>query len=184
MIHLSIYNISYGRKKGQEWKCQFDSWPLKVKNDLNILVCRWHATYLWKALDKGYNLSLNLTSIRGLQKKLWASKVVEVPSLRISRLPRQNDIWMQPPWPSIENTIKGKVVASLKFRPWWVYESMYAGGLSMHQKCSNYAPTNLLFGLCRFTWIIDLLVTCPNPHFGALACPSLPLKCCKLRNIL
>jgi hypothetical protein len=28
-------------------------------------------------------------------------------------------------------------------------ESMYACGLSMHQKCSNYALTNL-FGLCRF----------------------------------
>jgi uncharacterized protein YehS (DUF1456 family) len=23
------------------------------------------------------------------------------------------------------------------------------------QKCSNYALTNLLFGLCRFVWIID-----------------------------
>jgi hypothetical protein len=27
--------------------------------------------------------------------------------------------------------------------------TMYARGLSMHQNCSNYALTNLLFGLCR-----------------------------------
>jgi hypothetical protein len=30
IIHLSIYSTSYGRKKGQDSKCQFDSWPLKV----------------------------------------------------------------------------------------------------------------------------------------------------------
>jgi hypothetical protein len=30
------------------------------------------------------------------------------------------------------------------------FEFVYACGLSVHQKCSNYALTNLLFGLCRF----------------------------------
>ncbi len=29
------------------------------------------------------------------------------------------------------------------------YESMYARGLFVHQKCSNYTLTNLLFGLCK-----------------------------------
>jgi hypothetical protein len=33
---------------------------------------------------------------------------------------RQNDIWVQPLCPSTENTIRGKVVASLKFELWWV----------------------------------------------------------------
>jgi hypothetical protein len=42
----------------------------------------------------------------------------------------------------------------------------------MHQKCSNYALTNLLFGLCRSMWIIDALITHPNPHFGAPTRPS------------
>jgi hypothetical protein len=32
----------------------------------------------------------------------------------ISGLPRQNDIWVLVPWPGIEYTIKGKVVASPK----------------------------------------------------------------------
>jgi len=62
---------------------QFDSWALKVKNCPDFLACRWCATYCWKALDKGYNVFLDLTSIGGLQKKLWASKVVRVPFLRI-----------------------------------------------------------------------------------------------------
>jgi len=44
----------------------------------------------------------------------------------------------------------------------------------MHQKCSNYALTNLLFGLCRSMWIIELLVTLPGPHFKAPARPFIP----------
>jgi hypothetical protein len=73
-------------KESRELKCQFDSWPLKVTNRLDLLACRWHAIYHWKALNEGYNFVLNLTSIEGLHKKLWASKVVRVPILRISGL--------------------------------------------------------------------------------------------------
>ncbi len=87
MTHLDNQNTSYGQKKGQESNCQFDSRPLKVRNRLNIFACRWHATYQWKDLDKGYNLAWNFTSIRGLYTKLWASKVIEVPILKFSGLP-------------------------------------------------------------------------------------------------
>jgi hypothetical protein len=72
------------KKKGRELNCQFDSWPLKVKSRLYFIVCRWCATYHWRALDEGYNFSLDLTSIWGLHTKLWASKVVEVLILKIS----------------------------------------------------------------------------------------------------
>ncbi len=44
----------------------------------------------------------------------------------------------------------------------------------MHQRCSNYALTNLLFGLCRSVWVIYLLVNLPSPHPRALARPSTP----------
>ncbi len=44
----------------------------------------------------------------------------------------------------------------------------------MHQKCSNYALTNLLFGLCRFVRIINPLVICLNPHLEAPAHPFTP----------
>jgi hypothetical protein len=61
--------------------------PLKIRNRLDLLACKWRATYFWKDLDKGYNFSLDLISIKGLHKKLWASKVVRVPILRFSKLP-------------------------------------------------------------------------------------------------
>ncbi len=61
--------------------------PLKVKNRPNFLVCRWCATCCWKALDEGYNFSLDLTLIGNLHTKLWAPKVAEIPTLGISRLP-------------------------------------------------------------------------------------------------
>jgi hypothetical protein len=48
-------------------------------------------------------------------------------------------------------------------------ESMYAHGSSMHQKCFNYALTNLLFSLCRSILIINLLAIRLSLHLEALA---------------
>jgi len=45
MTRLDIWNTNYSKKKGLELNWQFDSWPLKVKNRPDFLVCRWHATY-------------------------------------------------------------------------------------------------------------------------------------------
>jgi hypothetical protein len=42
----------------------------------------------------------------------------ETPTWEFSR---QNAIWMPVPWPNIEYTIRGKVVASPKSRSWWVF---------------------------------------------------------------
>ncbi len=50
---------------------------------------------------------------------------------------------------------------------------MYADGSSVHQKCSNYALTNL-FGLCMSVWIINPLVICLNPHPKAPTRPFTP----------
>jgi hypothetical protein len=71
-----------GRKKGWESKCQFDFRPLKVRNRLKLRVCRWCVIYRWKAFDKGYNFS-NFILIKGLHKKLWASKVARILTLGI-----------------------------------------------------------------------------------------------------
>jgi len=65
-------------------------------------------------------------------------------------VPRQNDIWVQAPWPSIKNIIRGKVTASPSLGHGESRESVFVHGLSVHQKCSNYALTNFLFGLCKF----------------------------------
>jgi hypothetical protein len=96
----------------------------KSRESPNFLMCRWHATYDWKDLNEAYNFSSDLISIGGFHTKLWASKVVGVPTLGISRLPfgspGKNAIWMLVPWLATEYTIRGKVVASPKSGPWWV----------------------------------------------------------------
>ncbi len=87
MTHSNIWNTSYGQKKGRESSWQFDSRPLKVRNCLDSLVCRWCATYHWKALNKSYNFYLDLIAIRGLHATLWAPKVVGVPTMGILKFP-------------------------------------------------------------------------------------------------
>jgi hypothetical protein len=47
---------------------------------------RWCAKYRWKDLDKGYNFTSKLISIRGLTTKLWAPKVAGVLIVGISGL--------------------------------------------------------------------------------------------------
>jgi hypothetical protein len=63
--------------------------------------------------------------------------------------PRQNDIWVLTLWLGIKNIIRGMVMV---FPPSLgrgeSCEYVFARDSSMHQKCSNYALTNLLFGLC------------------------------------
>jgi hypothetical protein len=61
-------------------------------------------------------------------------------------------------------------------------EFMFAHGSSMHQKCSCYALTNLLFGLCRSMWVIYLLVILFSPILELQHAP-LSLKCCESRSV-
>jgi hypothetical protein len=65
IVHLDIWNTSYDQKKGWESNCQFDSRPQKVGNRPDLLSCRGHATYRWKALDESYNFALDCIVIRG-----------------------------------------------------------------------------------------------------------------------
>jgi hypothetical protein len=104
-------------KKGQESNCQFDLRPLKVKNHPGLIVCKWRATYHWKVLNNDYNFTLDFTSLGGLHKKLWASKVAKVLIFGVSG---QNDIWVQALWPNINYIIRWKVVISPKFGLWWI----------------------------------------------------------------
>jgi len=79
IIHLDIWNTSYGQKKGRESNCQFDSRLQKVRNRPDLLGHKGRATFRWKALDKSYNFTLNCIVIWGLLTKLWGSKVAGVP---------------------------------------------------------------------------------------------------------
>jgi hypothetical protein len=90
------------------------------------------------------------------------------------KIPGQNAIWVLVPWPNTEYTIRGKVVASPTPGHGESCEFVFACGSSMHQKCFNYALTNLLFGLCRSMWVIELFFNLPNPHPKTLTRPSTP----------
>jgi hypothetical protein len=157
MTHLDIWNKNSGQKKGQKSNWQFDSRPLKVRNRLEFLASRWRVTYRCKDLDKGYNFTLDLTSIEGLHTKLWDPKVAKVPTLAISGLLRQNVIWMWTSWRGIEYTSRGKVVASPKSGPWWVLWiqvcSWLVLALKVLQRCTNQLVGWFCAGQCK--WISD-----------------------------
>jgi hypothetical protein len=134
-------------------------------------------TYHWKTLDEGYNFFSNLASIGGLDSKLWASKVMKVSIWGISRLQLGS---LEIKWhlgiglmTKHKDYYKGEGGG---FSHVWTMVSLVSPCLpmahSMHQKCFNYVLTNLLFGLCRFMWIIDPLVIHSSPHLRALARPS------------
>jgi hypothetical protein len=150
MTHLDTFNTSYGQKKGRELNWQFDSRPLKVRNNLDLLVCRWRVIIRWKALDEGYNFASEFISVEGLQTKLWAPKITRVTILGISGFP----LWSPEtkchlgasPMAKHKVYHKGKVVASPKFGPWWVLWVRICLWFIRAPKCSSYALTNLLFG--------------------------------------
>jgi hypothetical protein len=157
----------------------------KSREYIEICACKRHVTYCWKALTKGYNYFINFTSIKGLHKKLWASKVMRVP---ISGLPtwESQEKWHLDVDPMINHKEYYKGEGG-DFHQIWGHvefcESMYACGLSMHQKCFNCALINLLSSLCTTIWIIDLLVILPSSHPRAPTRLFLPPKCYELGNI-
>jgi len=87
MTHLNIWHTSYSQKKGRKSNWQIDSRPLNIGNHPDFLVFRWHATYHWNDLNKGYNFASDLILIRRLHIKLWASMFMGVLVVGISGLP-------------------------------------------------------------------------------------------------
>jgi hypothetical protein len=121
MTHLDTWNTSYGQKKGWESNWQFDSQPLKVENWPDFLACKWCTTNYWKLSTKATTLLQTSSQLevyeqnygppKSRKSQLWEFRV---------RVLGQNAIWMWASWRGIEYTIRGKVVASPKSRPWWV----------------------------------------------------------------
>jgi hypothetical protein len=112
------------KRKGRESKCQFDFRPLKITNRPELLMCSWHVTYCWKALDKGYNFSLDLTSIKPCTKhyeppKSWKSQFQE---FQDSQVGSPGTKWHLGAGLVAKHReyYKGKVVVSPKSGPWWV----------------------------------------------------------------
>jgi hypothetical protein len=86
MDHMGYLKHKLWSKEGPKVKLAVWLPIIKSQNRPDLLTCRWHAAYLWKALNKGYNFFLDLISIEGLHKKLWASKVAGIPISRIFEL--------------------------------------------------------------------------------------------------
>ncbi len=164
MTHLDTSNTNYGQKKGRESNCQFDSWPLKVKNHPDFLVCMWHATYHWKNLEKATTVlqtssqSEVCTQSYGPPKS-WKSQLWEFQDSHLG-VPGQNDIWVLVLWLGTKYTIRGKVVASPKSGPWWVLWVWVCPWLVLPPK---------VFQLC----INQLVVLfCVGPYEWMIACHS------------
>ncbi len=124
-------------------------------------------TYRWKDFDKGYNFFLNLTSIKGLHAKLWAPKVARVLVVRILGLPLGSfeTKWHLGASPMARHKVyyKREGGAFPKFRPWWVLWVCVCPWFIRAPKCYNYTLTNLLFGLCKFMWVSEVLANLPGP---------------------
>jgi len=60
-------------------------------------------------------LSMRVTTLLQTSPQLKVfTKSYGLPKLRDTQFSGQNDIWVQAPWPSIKNIIRGKVMASPK----------------------------------------------------------------------
>jgi hypothetical protein len=167
MTHLDTWNTSYVQKKGRESNWQFDFRPLKVGNHFDFLACKWRATYCWKVLDKGYTVSLNIISIEGLNTKLWGPKVAKVVVVGILGLPlgSPKTKWHLGAGPVAMHRVYYKGEGG-GFPQVWVVVNLVNPCLFVARlctKCSNYTLTNLLFDLCRFVWVSELLVNLPSP---------------------
>jgi hypothetical protein len=118
-------------------------------------------------------------SIKGLHTKLWASKVMGVHCLSILGVP----IWEPEtkwhldvgPMARHKKYYKGRWRLPPSPSRGEFCESMFARDSSVHQKCSNYALINLLFGLCKLVWIIEKLVIRLNPILELQHAPLLPI---------
>ncbi len=140
----------------------------------NFVVFRWCATYHWKDLDKGYNFALQLIPIGGLYAKLWGSKVAGVSTLAILGSPGTKchlDVGFMK---RHIVSIKGKVVASPKFEPWWVLWIRVCLWLVLAPKVFKLCTNQLVVWFCvdPCEWL--MLVVLSSPHPGAPARPFTP----------
>jgi hypothetical protein len=133
-----ICSPSYGQKKGWESNWQFDSRPVKVKNQPFLDVWFESVTWHWKDLNEGYNFGLDLVAIQLCSWELWWFKVPGVPPGQfqdsISGVPGICAIWMPPAWRVAENTIGSKVVVYSRIRAVVSLVCPSARAKSQHQR--------------------------------------------------
>jgi hypothetical protein len=94
---------------------------------------------------------------------------------------RQNDIWMWALWRGTKYTIRGKVVASSKSRPWWILWIQICPWLILAPKVLQLCINQLVWfcaGLCE--WMIAYHFPSPISEFQH---GPLPPKCYEPKNM-
>jgi hypothetical protein len=178
MSHLDISNISYGRKKGRESNWQFDSRPQKVGNRLAPGVCRGVRQTVEKLSRRATSLlqTLSQSEVRARSYEHPKSRESKPGQFRDSTLgvPGQRAIRAWVRWSNVENTIWGKVVASLESGPWWVKWVQGRPWLVPTLKGCRISSNQLVVGFgCRIEQISSVPLPSLIPELSA--CPFHPL---------
>jgi hypothetical protein len=132
---------------------------IKSQKLTRFVMYKQRETYRWKALDKGYNFSLDFIAIGGLHAKLCASKIARVQVVGISRLPLGS--------PGTKSHVDVALVKSCR-----VYYKGEGGGFPQVRSVGSFvcsscpwltrAPkvlqlcnNHFLLILCRSAWVIE-----------------------------
>jgi hypothetical protein len=167
------------QKKGRKSNCQFDSRPLKSRIAL-ISLCVGGMPHIDEKLSMKVTIFLQISFQSKVRTRSYGppkSREVQFQEFWDSQLGNPGTKWHLGAGPVAKHREYykgGRWLLPPSSGHGEFCESIFAYGSSVHQRCSNYAFTNLLFGLCKFIWIIDFLVICRNPHLGVLARPSTP----------
>jgi hypothetical protein len=135
----------------ERWRVKLPIWLWTTKSQESPwfpcvqMSCHIPLKSSWQGLQLCFKPHLN----QRFSHKVMSPQICRTPNFGKMGVSRQNDIWVLVPWPCIEYTIKGKVVASLKSGLWWILWVRGCPWFVRAPKCSNYALNNLLFGLCR-----------------------------------
>ncbi len=135
-------------------------WLLTTKSQdrFDFLVCKWRATYLWKAFDEVYNF-IDFISIGGLHTELWGPKVAKVSTLTISGLPFGS--------PGTKSHLDVSLVE--RHRVYYMGEgdgfpqvravvnlmSVSCPWLILTPKVLQLCTNDLVLVLCRSVWVVD-----------------------------
>jgi hypothetical protein len=86
-LHDPFWHLKHKLWPKERSKVKLAIWLpiIKSQESSDFLMCRWHATYRWKALDEGYNFASDLIEIKGFHAKLQAPKITRIPVVSISR---------------------------------------------------------------------------------------------------
>jgi hypothetical protein len=141
---------------------------------------------LLESSQQGLQLCFRPHLNQRFSRKLWASKVIEVPTVGILRLPlgSPGTKWHLGASPMARHRVyyKGEGGGFPQVR---AMVSLVNLNLHVARPCTKVLQlciTNLLFSLCRSMWVIELFVNLPSPILELQHAP-LPPKCCKSTNV-